>query len=50
MRPLLLHSSSPSLSPLHRRVIHLDFASEMLPNPLQWFAEVVDRPTQRLTF
>jgi Phytanoyl-CoA dioxygenase (PhyH) len=39
MRPLLLHASSPSSSPAHRRVIHLDFASEPLPNPLRWLSE-----------
>jgi hypothetical protein len=39
MRPLLLHASSPSTSPAHRRVIHLDFASEPLPNPLRWLSE-----------
>jgi hypothetical protein len=39
MRPLLLHASSPSSSPTHRRVIHLDFASEALPTPLQWLSE-----------
>lgn len=49
MRPLLLHASSQSLSPLHRRVIHLDFASEMLPTPLQWFSERADRPSHRIT-
>ena len=38
MRPLLLHASSPSSSPAHRRVIHIDFASEPLPNPLQWLS------------
>jgi len=36
MRPLLLHASSPSQRPAHRRVIHLDFACEQLPNPLKW--------------
>lgn len=36
MRPLLLHASSPSLSPDHRRVIHLDFASATLPAGLRW--------------
>ena len=39
MRPLLLHASSPSIVPAHRRVIHLDFASVELPNGLQWFTE-----------
>ena len=39
MRPLLLHASSPSQTPAHRRVIHLDFACEQLPNPLNWLSE-----------
>jgi ectoine hydroxylase-related dioxygenase (phytanoyl-CoA dioxygenase family) len=38
MRPLLLHSSSPSQTPAHRRVIHLDFACEQLPVPLKWLS------------
>jgi len=36
MRPLLLHASSPARHPGHRRVIHLEFASEELPGGLQW--------------
>jgi ectoine hydroxylase-related dioxygenase (phytanoyl-CoA dioxygenase family) len=36
MRPLLLHASSASSSPKHRRVIHLDFAAASLPVPLRW--------------
>jgi ectoine hydroxylase-related dioxygenase (phytanoyl-CoA dioxygenase family) len=36
MRPLLLHASSPARSPAHRRVIHLDFAADPLPPPLEW--------------
>ena len=40
MRPLLLHASSPSKVPGHRRVIHLDFASSPLPGGLYWFSEV----------
>lgn len=39
MRPLLLHASSPSQAPAHRRVIHLDFASEGLPFPMKWLSE-----------
>lgn len=39
MRPLLVHASSASTSPLHRRVIHLDFAGTELPKPLKWFVE-----------
>jgi ectoine hydroxylase-related dioxygenase (phytanoyl-CoA dioxygenase family) len=38
MRPLLLHASSPSQAPAHRRVIHLDFACEQLPLPLEWLS------------
>lgn len=37
MRPLLLHSSSPARLPLHRRVLHIEFASVNLPNGLEWF-------------
>jgi ectoine hydroxylase-related dioxygenase (phytanoyl-CoA dioxygenase family) len=36
MRPLLLHSSSPSSSPAHRRVLHFDFAIGELSGGLQW--------------
>ena len=39
MRPLLLHASSPSQLPNHRRVIHIDFAAITLPNGLRWFSE-----------
>jgi hypothetical protein len=39
MRPLLLHSSRKSTHPYHRRVIHLDFANQPLPAPLQWFEQ-----------
>lgn len=37
MRPLLLHSSLPSLNPTHRRVLHLEYASVNLPPELEWF-------------
>jgi len=36
MRPLLLHASSPSTSPAHRRVVHLEFAAGELPGGLEW--------------
>jgi len=39
MRPLLLHASSASQSPAHRRVIHLDFVCEQLPAPLKWLSQ-----------
>ena len=36
MRPLLLHASSASQTPRHRRVVHLEYAAEALPGGLQW--------------
>lgn len=39
MKPLLLHASSPSLHPNHRRVIHLDFAVVHLTGGLSWFCD-----------
>jgi ectoine hydroxylase-related dioxygenase (phytanoyl-CoA dioxygenase family) len=36
MRPLLLHSSSPSDAPGHRRIIHIEYAAEPLPGGLEW--------------
>ncbi len=37
MKPLLLHSSSASSSPFHRRVIHFEFSSSELPGGLSWY-------------
>jgi hypothetical protein len=37
MRPLILHASSPSDSPGHRRVVHLEYAAEPLPARVQWY-------------
>lgn len=36
MRPLLLHASSASTHPGHRRVLHFDFANAVLANRLTW--------------
>lgn len=36
MRPLLLHASSASESPRHRRIVHLEYATDELPNGLEW--------------
>lgn len=36
MRPLLLHSSAEAVSPIHRRIIHLEYAGCRLPAGLQW--------------
>lgn len=36
MRPLILHASSPARNALHRRVIHIEYASTKLPGDLAW--------------
>jgi ectoine hydroxylase-related dioxygenase (phytanoyl-CoA dioxygenase family) len=36
MRPLLVHASSSSSQPEPRRVVHLEFAADDLPNGLEW--------------
>jgi ectoine hydroxylase-related dioxygenase (phytanoyl-CoA dioxygenase family) len=36
MRPLILHSSSRATDPLHRRVLHLEYAAHLLPSGIQW--------------
>jgi ectoine hydroxylase-related dioxygenase (phytanoyl-CoA dioxygenase family) len=40
MRPLLLHASSACLVPKPRRVIHLEFTADELPEGLEWFDKV----------
>ena len=42
MRPLIFHASSPAKKPRHRRVIHLEYAANPLPEPLRWFEQTVD--------
>lgn len=37
MRPLLLHASLPAINPQHRRVLHIEYATQELPNGLKWF-------------
>lgn len=36
MRPLLLHASSRSTIPRHRRVVQIDYAAFRLPDGLEW--------------
>ncbi len=36
MRPHILHSSSKSTIPEHRRVVHIEFSSYDLPNDVRW--------------
>jgi hypothetical protein len=38
MRPLLLHASSRAMSECRRRVLHIEFAGYVLPQPLEWHA------------
>jgi len=40
MRPLLLHASSACAVPKPRRVIHLEFTADELPEGLEWFDRV----------
>lgn len=36
MKPLVLHASSKSVKPLHRRVLHVEYAACSLPSPLEF--------------
>jgi hypothetical protein len=36
MRPLLLHASSPAVTPGRRRVLHFEYSSAQLPGGLSW--------------
>jgi ectoine hydroxylase-related dioxygenase (phytanoyl-CoA dioxygenase family) len=36
MRPLLLHASSAAAEPSSRRVIHIEFAADELPDGVEW--------------
>jgi ectoine hydroxylase-related dioxygenase (phytanoyl-CoA dioxygenase family) len=40
MRPLIMHASSPARTPQHRRVLHLEFAADLLPDGLEWFERI----------
>jgi ectoine hydroxylase-related dioxygenase (phytanoyl-CoA dioxygenase family) len=37
MSPLVLHASSPATEPRHRRVVHLEYAADPLPEGVDWF-------------
>ena len=37
MKPLLLHASQPAVTPGHRRVLHIEYATCALPGGLEWF-------------
>lgn len=40
LRPLLLHASSEAQHPGHRRVVHLEYAADRLPEGLEWALEM----------
>jgi hypothetical protein len=42
MRPLLLHASASGTRDGHRRVIHLEYAAEPLPDGLEWYENGID--------
>jgi len=37
MCPLLFHSSRKALNPSHRRIVHIEYSSMTLPDPLEWY-------------
>jgi len=37
MSPLLFHSSRKAINPSHRRVVHIEYSSMTLPDPLEWY-------------
>ena len=41
MRPLILHASSEAAAPTHRRVIHIEFASQPLPEGIEWAGPLI---------
>ena len=43
MKPLTLHASSKSSQPSHRRIVHIEFAYQPLPEPLAWHTDTIDR-------
>lgn len=36
MRPHLLHSSSKAKRPSHRRIVHIEYSSHVLPQGMSW--------------
>lgn len=36
MSPLLLHASAPAADPSHRRVLHVEYAADPLPDGFEW--------------
>ena len=50
MRPLLLHASSRTTNNKKRRVIHIEFSNQSLPEPLQWSELTRKEPAGNMVF
>jgi ectoine hydroxylase-related dioxygenase (phytanoyl-CoA dioxygenase family) len=50
MRPLLLHASSRTTNNKKRRVIHIEFSNQSLPEPLQWSELTTEKPAGNMVF
>jgi ectoine hydroxylase-related dioxygenase (phytanoyl-CoA dioxygenase family) len=44
--PLILHASSRSVRPVNRRVVHIEYANESLPNGLAWHRKMTPMSLQ----
>lgn len=40
MCPLILHASAPAAQPVHRRVVHIEYAAADLPHRVEWYDRV----------
>ena len=40
MKPLLFHTSSKTTNNTRRRVIHIEFSNQKLPNKMEWSEKV----------
>ncbi len=47
MCPLILHASSRAVAPLHRRVIHIEYAADPLPGGLEWNQRILPMKADR---
>lgn len=50
MRPLLLHASSRTTNNKKRRVIHIEFSNQSLPDPLHWSELTREKPAGNMVF
>lgn len=50
MRPLLLHASSRTTNDKKRRVVHIEFSNQSLPEPLHWSELITEKPARNIVF